>query len=72
MWDYRAAMEEAGGVAALLEETATALLSGDMSIAEWLEECKEEQTNDDLTLTDTGKWAQRLLYAVYAFCADRA
>lgn len=73
VWDYRAAMEEAGGVAVLLEETAVALLSGDMGIAEWLEECAEEQ-EDAVGLDDydyLGKRAKKLARDVRVFCADR-
>ena len=72
VWDYRAAMEESGGVAAVLEETAAALLSGDMGISEWLEECVDAQTDCGETEPDeTGKRAMRLLRDVRVFCADR-
>lgn len=72
-WDYRAAMEEAGGLSAMIQTDAESLLSGDLGIAEWLEECAEEQEDAD-GLDDydyLGKRAKKLARDVRVFCADR-
>ena len=74
VWDYRDALDAAGGVAAMLEDDADLLLTGDRSIEEWLEECIEEQTADSENGLDDYdymiKKADRLLRDVRRFCGS--
>ena len=65
VWDYRDALEAAGCVAAMLEEDADLLLTGDRSIEEWLEECLESDYD-----TPTYNKINRLLRDVRAFCGS--
>lgn len=66
LWDYRDALDAAGGVAAMLEDDADLLLTGDRSIEEWLEECLESDYD-----APTYNKINRLLRDVRRFCPDR-
>lgn len=71
-WDYRDAVDAAGGLAAVIQNDAESLLRGDRDIESWLEECIEEQEDadglDDYDYLE--KRAARLLRDVRRFIGD--
>ena len=51
-WDYRDAVDAAGGVPAFLKDNAVCILSADGSITEWLEDCIDEYDQDEIVKDD--------------------